>query len=88
VSLEALKWILGILVSGWVFYLSSERSRIVDDIKDIKGKANDAYTKAETLTTLVHVVFLTKAEHKEFDNRISASIDRLTDRIDKVIGAK
>jgi hypothetical protein len=84
-SLEALKWILGILFSGWILYLSAERARVVGDIKEIQKKANEAFTKAETLATLVHAVFLTKEEHRDFDNRISASIDRLTNRIDQIL---
>jgi len=87
-SIEILKWLLGICFGGWVLYLSSERNRVVEDIKEIKSKANEAYTKAETLTTLVHVVFMTKTEHKEFDNRISASLDRIADRIDKAFAAR
>ena len=76
---------LGVCFGGWSLYLTSERGRIVDDIKDIKHKADTAYTKSEVLGTYVSQTFLTREEHKEFDSRISRSVDNLSSRIDRVL---
>ena len=84
-SIELLKYLLAVCFGGWSLYLTSERGRIVDDIKEIKYKAESAYTKAEVLGTFVTATYLTREEHKEFDNRISKSVDRLSDRIDVVL---
>jgi uncharacterized coiled-coil DUF342 family protein len=82
---DILKFAIWFCFGGWCLYLSSERARIVSDIKEIKEKADKAFTKAETLATIVMTTYLTKEEHKDFDNRISTSIDKLSDRIDKAI---
>lgn len=77
--------LLAMCLGGWSLYLSSERSRIVRDIKDLRRRIDAAFIKAETLSNTVLGNYLTKNEHIEFDNRISKSVDRLSDRIDRVL---
>jgi len=84
-TMEVLKYLLAVCFSGWCLYLTAERGRIVEDIKEIKAKAESAYTKAEVLASFVTSTYLTREEHKEFDSRISKSVDRLSDRIDIVL---
>ena len=82
-----LEVLLGVCLGGWSLYLTSERGRIVEDIKEIKARANDAYTKAEVLAQFANQTFLTRTEHKDFDTKISTSVDNLSSRIDAVLQA-
>ena len=84
-TIELFKYLLAVCFGGWSLYLTSERGRIVSDIKEIKGKAESAYTKAEVLASFVTATYLTREEHREFDNRISKSVDQLSIRIDQVL---
>jgi hypothetical protein len=82
---DLLRFILWVCFGGWCLYLSAERGRIVSDIKDQKHKIEEL-EKAQGITaTTLQTGYLTKEEHKDFDNRISKSIDKLSDRIDQVL---
>ena len=85
VSLGLIELSMSVCFGGWAAYLTSEKNRIVGDIKEIKEKAVTALNKADTLAAYSSATFLTREEHREFDSRISKSMDRLSDRIDKVL---
>lgn len=84
-DISVLKFLLWVAFGGWVMYLSSERKKIVDDVKTMKAELIEIAAELRAIDARVSSSYLTKTEHRDFDNRISASIDRLAERIDKVL---
>lgn len=76
---------LGIAFGGWSLYLTSERGRIVSDIKKLQQEQND---QDKRLTATDHVLannYMTKSDHSHFEDRMVDAINKLSERIDKLI---
>jgi predicted nucleic acid-binding Zn-ribbon protein len=84
-DVDLLKIFLWIAFGGWSLYLTSERGRIVNDIKDIKRELSDARNKVDQTQNLLFTAYVTKMDHTKFEDRMTNSIDKLAERIDRAL---
>ncbi len=82
---DIIKIFLWLAFGGWGLYLTSERRRIVGDIKSVKKESADIKARVDVNETLMKTSYWTKEDHARFEDRVTAAVDRLSNRIDKVL---
>lgn len=83
-EVELLKIFLWIAFGGWGLYLTTERGRIVNDIKETKKLNVELSQKVEVNEKLLSTYWTTENQGR-FEDRVTSAIDRLSGRIDKVL---
>lgn len=80
-----LKIFLGVAFGGWSLYLTSERGRIVSDIKKLQQEQNEHDKRLVTTDHMLANNYITKSDHAHFEDRMVDAINKLSERIDKLI---
>ncbi len=74
------------LLFGLLFwFFKTERTRIVDDIKDTRMRCDKLEGEEKTITALLFTNYMTKTDHERWENQIMAAIRNLSEKLDRLI---
>jgi len=82
---DIFKILLWVCFGGWSLYLTTERGRLVDDIKTLKMQTEDIEKQLAISERVMNTSFWTKDDQLRFEGRMINSIDKLTDKIERLM---